>query len=113
MYEKLEKICCDHWRARTTDDLLSSNVFCTEGRFFTETIYGITFYGTVCGSECYVLLMLFKYLNKKKEEQQVAGEIKNVIFDVGKVLVDMTGSLIWTVLDLLLKKENELRMRLF
>ena len=37
---------------------------------------------------CYVLLMLFKYLNKKKEEQQVAGEIKNVIFDVGKVLVD-------------------------
>ena len=48
MYEKLEKICCDHWRDRTTDDLLSSNVFCTEGRFFPEGIYGIAFYGDVC-----------------------------------------------------------------
>ncbi len=32
--------------------------------------------------------MLFKYLNKKKEETAETGEIKNVIFDVGQVLVD-------------------------
>ncbi len=32
--------------------------------------------------------MLFKYLSKKKEEKPETGGIKNVIFDVGQVLVD-------------------------
>ena len=33
----------------------------------------------------YVFLMVYKLL--KKEEKEVAGEVKNIIFDVGQVLV--------------------------
>ena len=37
---------------------------------------------------CYVILMLFKYLNKKKDGQEKSSMIKNVVFDVGLVLVE-------------------------
>ena len=47
-------------------------------------------YCAVCGG--YVLcdsLMLFKYLSKKeRRDSQMTGGIKNIIFDVGQVLVD-------------------------
>ena len=33
----------------------------------------------------YVFLMVYKLL--KKEEKEVAGEVKNIIFDVGQVLI--------------------------
>ena len=62
--------------------------FALKGDFSQKQFMASLFTVLFVAVMCYVLLMLFKYLNKKKEEQQVAGEIKNVIFDVGKVLVD-------------------------
>ena len=76
--------------------------FALKGDFSQKQFMASLFTVLFVAVMCYVLLMLFKYLNKKKEEQQVAGEIKNVIFDVGKVLVDffefgMGGTGSWTV----------------
>ena len=82
-------MCCDHRSDRSAGNFLPSDVFCTEGRFFPEGIYGIAFYGGMfVAVMCYVILMLFKYLNKKKDGQEKSSMIKNVIFDVGLVLVE-------------------------
>lgn len=43
----------------------------------------------------------------------MAGEIKNVIFDVGKVLVDYDWESYLDSFGFAPEKENELRMRLF
>ena len=51
---------------------------------FMASLFSVMFVAVMC----YVILMLFKHLNKKKEEQLKSGMIRNVIFDVGKVLVD-------------------------
>lgn len=53
-------------------------------REFMASLFTVMFVAVMC----YVILMLFKYLNKKKDEQKSTGKIKNVIFDVGRVLVD-------------------------
>ena len=68
-----KKMSADHLAVIcSAGDLLSSDVFCTEGRFFPEgTFMASLFTVTVCGghvlcdSGCY-----FKYLNKKKDGQE-------------------------------------------
>lgn len=62
--------------------------FALKGDFSQKEFMASLFTVMFVAVMCYVILMLFKYLNKKKENPQMSGEIKNVIFDVGKVLVD-------------------------
>ncbi len=62
--------------------------FALKGDFSQKEFMASLFTVMFVAVMCYVILMLFKYLNKKKKGQEETGMIKNVIFDVGKVLVD-------------------------
>lgn len=62
--------------------------FALKGDFSQKEFMASLFTVLFVAVMAYVLLMLFKHLSKKKEDTQVTGEIKNVIFDVGQVLVD-------------------------
>ncbi|MBU5479657.1 HAD family hydrolase [Blautia sp. MSJ-19] len=62
--------------------------FALKGDFSQKEFMASLFTVMFVAVMCYVILMLFKYLNRKKEEQGAAGMIKNVIFDVGLVLVE-------------------------
>ncbi len=67
--------------------------FALKGDFSQKEFMASLFTVMFVAVMCYVILMLFKYLNKKKDDQQNSSMIKNVIFDVGLVLVDLTGVL--------------------
>lgn len=56
--------CCG-----TADHLLPADVFCIEGRFFAGSIYGILAYGAFCGSHGVCDLVVFRLVNKKKNEE--------------------------------------------
>lgn len=65
-------------------------VFALKGDFsmnlFMASLAGVLFVAVMA----YVILMLFRYLNKKNGEPLMNTEIRNVIFDVGNVLVDFS-----------------------
>ena len=62
--------------------------FALKGDFSQKQFMASLFTVLFVAVMCYVILMLFKYLSKKKEEKPETGGIKNIIFDVGQVLVD-------------------------
>ena len=62
--------------------------FALKGDFSQKAFIASLFTVLFVAVMCYVILMLFKYLSKKKEEKPETGGIKNIIFDVGQVLVD-------------------------
>lgn len=62
--------------------------FVLKGDFSQKEFMASLFTVMFVAAMCYVILMLFKYLNRKKEDIQLNGTIKNIIFDVGQVLVD-------------------------
>ena len=62
--------------------------FALKGDFSQKAFMASLFTVLFVAVMCYVILMLFKYLSKKKEEKPETGGIKNIIFDVGQVLVD-------------------------
>ena len=69
-------MCCDHRSDRSAGNFLPSDVFCTEGRFFPEGFMASLFTVMFVAVMCYVILMLFKYLNKKKDGQEKSSMIK-------------------------------------
>ena len=62
--------------------------FALKGDFSQKEFMASLFTVMFVAVMCYVILMLFKYLNKKKDGQEKSSMIKNVIFDVGLVLVE-------------------------
>ena len=62
--------------------------FALKGDFSQKEFMASLFTVMFVAVMCYVILMLFNYLNKKKGEPKADGKIKNIIFDVGQVLVD-------------------------
>ena len=66
--------------------------FALKGDFSQKAFMASLFTVLFVAVMCYVILMLFKYLSKKKEEKPETGGIKNIIFDVGQVLVDYDWS---------------------
>lgn len=51
---------------------------------FMASIFAVMFVAVMA----YAMLMLFRVLNKKKTDRQGTEQIKNVVFDLGRVLVD-------------------------
>ena len=62
--------------------------FALKGDFSQKEFMASLFTVMFVAVMCYVILMLFKYLNKKKDGQEKSSMIKNVVFDVGLVLVE-------------------------
>ena len=62
--------------------------FALKGDFSQKEFMASLFTVMFVAVMCYVILMLFKYLNKKKDGQEKNSMIKNVVFDVGLVLVE-------------------------
>lgn len=62
--------------------------FALKGNFSMKELIASYFVVLFVAIMCYVILMMFRLLNKKKEDEHAVGSIKNVIFDVGLVLVD-------------------------
>ena len=55
----------------------------------------------------YAIWMVYKLLNRNKKV--VDSDMENIIFDVGQVLVNMTGRPIWTVL--VFRRKSVIKLR--